>query len=62
MKKTKLDYLVLVLVIVGALNWGLDALGYNVVDMLLGAYAVYAYYLVGLAGLYEIYFATRHYW
>ncbi|MFA5141860.1 MAG: DUF378 domain-containing protein [Candidatus Woesearchaeota archaeon] len=62
MKKTWLDFTVLVLIIVGALNWGLTALGYNVVDMLLGGFAMYAYYLVGLAGLYEIYFATRHYW
>ena len=43
-----------VLLIVGGLNWGLSAIGYNVVDMLLGAGSTLAqvvYMLVGLSAL-----------
>jgi len=43
------------LVVIGALNWGLDASGYNLVDMLLGSgsmLALIVYSLVGLSGLY----------
>jgi uncharacterized membrane protein YuzA (DUF378 family) len=50
--------LAVTLLLIGGLNWGLVALGYNVVDMLLGSMpmletAVYA--LVGLAALYEVF-------
>jgi len=43
------------LVVIGAVNWGLDAYGYNLVDMLLGSgsmLALIVYSLVGLSGLY----------
>jgi uncharacterized membrane protein YuzA (DUF378 family) len=43
-----------ILVIVGAINWGLSALGWNVVDMLLGAGSTLSkivYVLVGLSGI-----------
>lgn len=69
-----LDWASLVLVTVGAVNWGLVGLGqfmaqdegYNLVNMLLGGVmggqlesAVYL--LVGLAGLYQVYFGYQLY-
>lgn len=43
------------LVVIGGLNWGLDALGFNVVDMIFAGWwplgAVIVYYLVGLSAL-----------
>lgn len=44
-----------VLVAVGAINWGLDALGFNVVNLLLGtgtSLSKLVYLLVGAAGVY----------
>ncbi|MDY6765898.1 MAG: DUF378 domain-containing protein [Candidatus Nanohaloarchaea archaeon] len=58
----------LVLVIVGALNWGLVGVGgfmgsnLNLVELLLGSVPVVenvVYLLVGLAGLYEIWNAVE---
>lgn len=46
-----------VLLIVGGLNWGLTALGWNVVEMLLGTWPLVVkvvYVLVGLAAIYEV--------
>lgn len=46
-----------VLLIVGGLNWGLTAFGYNVVEMVFGNWPVVVkvvYTLVGLAAVYEI--------
>ena len=47
-----------ILVIVGALNWGLvGAFQYNLVEMLLGsvpALLMLVYILVGIAGVYEL--------
>ena len=41
---------------VGAVNWGADAFGYNLVEILLPTnFVVYAYYLVGAAGIYALY-------
>lgn len=45
-----------ILLIVGGLNWGLEALGYNVVYMLLGSWPMVervVYLLVGAAAVYE---------
>lgn len=65
-----LDWIALALVIVGALNWGLVGLGQymsanlNVVDAIFGsmpALEAAIYLLVGLAGLYELYFAYKLY-
>lgn len=70
-----LDWTSLVLVIVGALNWGLYGLGqfavgdgnaYNVVHLILGGVAggqleALIYVLVGLAGLYQVYFGYQLY-
>ena len=46
-----------ILLVVGGLNWGLTALGYNVVNMVLGSLGpveTIVYILVGLAAIYEI--------
>lgn len=67
-----LDWASLVLVIVGALNWGLVGLGsltggeYNLVNLLLGGVMggqleALVYLLVGLSGLYQIYFGYELY-
>jgi len=48
----------LVLANVGAINWGLDALGFNVVDLLVGSWptvAMVVYLLVGVCGLVGLY-------
>lgn len=55
MKLNILDIVVLVLVIVGGLNWGLVALNFNLVEMLFGSIPVLVtlvYALVGLAAIY----------
>ncbi len=47
-----------ILLVVGGLNWGLDALGYNVVSMLLGSWPMVeklVYILVGLSAIYELF-------
>lgn len=54
-KLTVLDTVALVLVIVGGLNWGLTAVGYNVVDMIFGSWmwlVQLIYILVGLSAIY----------
>jgi len=61
MARNALDWVALVLVIVGSINWGLAALGFNVVELVLGSglLANIVYYLVGLSGLYMIYYITK---
>ncbi len=63
-----LDWLTLILVIVGAVNWGLVGIGmylnanWNLVNLLLGGFPVIeslVYVVVGLAGIYELYFAYQ---
>lgn len=47
----------LILANVGAINWGLDALGYNVVDLALGSVAwleMAVYYIIALCGVYGL--------
>lgn len=49
-----LNKIAFVLVIVGALNWGLTAFGYNLVDMIFGmgsTIAMVVYVLVALSAL-----------
>ena len=46
-----------ILLVIGGLNWGLTALGWNVVDMLLGSWpavTMIVYLLVGASAIYEI--------
>ncbi|MEI6731516.1 MAG: DUF378 domain-containing protein [archaeon] len=56
-KRSTIDWIARILVIIGALNWGLAIWNINVVSALLGtgivANVVYA--LVGLSGLWELY-------
>jgi len=61
MKKSVLDWIALILLIIGGLNWGLVGLGYNVVEKLLGVGTItnIVYWLVGLAALYTIYFLFK---
>lgn len=67
-----LDWLSLALVIIGGLNWGLIGLGHfvneganwNVVNLIFEDFAAIeaiVYLLVGLAALYELYFAYQLY-
>jgi len=46
-----------ILLVVGGLNWGLVALGYNLVNMLVGSWPMLerlVYLLVGLSAVYEL--------
>ncbi len=46
-----------ILLVVGGINWGLTALGYNLVYMLLGGMPILerlVYLLVGLSAVYEV--------
>ncbi|MEI7718668.1 MAG: DUF378 domain-containing protein [archaeon] len=63
MAKSVLDIIVLVLVIIGAVNWGLVGIGgfvsanWNIVNLILGSISWLeniVYILVGLAGLWTI--------
>ncbi len=56
-KLSVLDWIVVVLVIVGGLNWGLSLWDVNLVTMIFGGIASWIYALVGLAGLYMIWLA-----
>ena len=62
-EKNTLDWIALVLVIIGAINWGLVGLfQLDLVAKLLGSIPIVAkivYILVGLAGLYMIYHAAK---
>ena len=55
MKLNTLDIIALVLVIVGGLNWGFVALGFNLVTVIFGALpwlVTIVYALVGLSAIY----------
>lgn len=57
MAKNTLDWIVLVLIIIGALNWGLvGAFSFNLITTIFGASVIttIVYILVGIAGLYEL--------
>jgi len=62
-KKSVIDWIALVLVIIGGLNWGLVGLfGLDLVQWLLGSIAILAkivYILVGLSALWLIYMETK---
>lgn len=63
MAKNWLDWVAIVLVIIGAINWGLVGLfQLDLVNAIFGSVAWLAtvvYVLVGLAGLYMIYFVSK---
>jgi len=61
-KLTTVDTIALVLLIVGGLNWGLTAFGYNVVDMIFGSWSwlvTLIYVLVGLSAIYVAWLWTK---
>jgi uncharacterized membrane protein YuzA (DUF378 family) len=61
-KKSVLDWIALILVIIGGLNWGLVGLfSYNVVNGIfgIGTVTTIIYVLVGLSALYMIYYAMK---
>jgi len=63
MEKNVLDWIAIVLVIVGAVNWGLVGLfSFDLVQLILGSIPLLAkivYILVGISGLYMIYFLRK---
>lgn len=63
MEMNALDWIAFVLTVIGAVNWGLVGIGgWNLVDMILGTIPILAkivYILVGLSGLYMIYFIRK---
>ncbi|MFH1106127.1 MAG: DUF378 domain-containing protein [Candidatus Aenigmatarchaeota archaeon] len=58
-KKTALQWIVFILIVVGGLNWGLvGLLGLDVIQVVFGSVPMLVkaiYVLVGLAALYKIY-------
>lgn len=63
MNKNIMDWISMVLVIVGGLNWGLvGAFNFDLVKAILGSIPFLqnlVYILVGLSAIYMIYFATK---
>lgn len=69
----KLDYASLLLIIAGAINWGLEGLGYfadqnlNLVNLIfvqglnITIVEPVLYVLIGLSGLYQVYFGYELY-
>jgi uncharacterized protein len=56
-KLSVIDWVALILVIVGALNWGLVSIGFNLVTFLVGAWSwleTTVYALVGISALWTI--------
>jgi len=62
-KLTNIDWLTMVLLIIGGLNWGLiGAFDFNLVNTILGAWPVVEtiiYILVGLSAIYVAVVSTR---
>ena len=62
-EKNTLDWIALVLVIIGAINWGLVGLfKFNLVETIFSSITwllATIYVLVGLAGLYTIYYVSK---
>jgi len=63
-KRSVLDWIALILLIVGGLNWGLIGLfSFDLVDLIFGSIPLLqniVYVLVGLAALYTIYYLYRN--
>ena len=54
-KLNMLDWVALILIIVGGLNWGLVALNWNLVDAIFGAGSTLSTVVYGLVGLSAVY-------
>jgi len=52
-----LDWVALVLLVIGGLNWGLVAFGWNLVDALFGVGSMLSTVVYGLVGLSAVYVA-----
>jgi uncharacterized protein len=64
MGKSILDWVALILLIIGGINWALVGINpaYNLVEMILGSIPILVsivYWLVGLAALYTIYYLIK---
>lgn len=61
MRLNVVDWIALILVIVGGINWGLVAFDFNLVESIFGAggFSRFIYVLVGIAALYMISWAFR---
>ena len=62
-EKSLIDWIAYILVIIGALNWGLVGVGVgNLVEIILGTgtLSTIVYLLVGLAGLWTIYIVSKN--
>jgi uncharacterized membrane protein YuzA (DUF378 family) len=56
MARSTVDWIARILVVIGALNWGLAIFGVNVVEWLSISWLItLVYALVGISGLYELY-------
>ena len=54
-----LEQIILVIAAIGAINWGLQELGWNAVDSLIGSWAgativMIVYYIVALCGIWAL--------
>ncbi len=61
-KLSVIDWVALILVVVGGLNWGLVALNFNLVTFLVGSWAwleTTVYALVGLSAVWMIVWAVK---
>ena len=61
-KLNVLDWIAIILIIVGGLNWGLVALNWNLVDAIFGVGSLIAtivYALVGLSAIYVIFILKK---
>ncbi len=57
-----IDWIATVLVIIGAINWGLVAFGFNLVNLIFGAWPtaeLIIYLLVGLSGIWMIFLISK---
>lgn len=61
MAKSVIDWIALVLVIIGGINWGLAVFNFNLVSAIFGTGVVadVVYALVGISALWMIYFVTK---
>ena len=63
MEKNALDWIALILLVIGGLNWGLvGVFGYDLIDSLFGSSIITTiiYDLVGLSALYSIYYLFKN--
>ncbi len=61
-KLSTMDWIAMILLIVGGLNWGFVAFGWNIVGALLGGIPMLltaVYFLVGLSAIYMIFMMKK---